>query len=232
MLVIGLSGCKPSGSVHGKENSGATRAEPESAEGQSSSVMTDSVNYMVERAVRYTLYDLSQRPPVAVGGAMVRMLGTGGEKGCCISLPAAWRPGMKVRVDWDEADREVIFPEKHSKELEIPRYDAPADLYVIFYPGHQVEVVASVGEPGHPLWAGKIKATPWDNCLARNERKVCKAALPKQFDAEGQRGYCHRAKANGWPDFELHCSFLLQQCIQDYEDENLCRETLWHEGKN
>lgn len=219
-----LAGCKP---VAVFAESGASKPEETNA---NSSVMSDSVNYMHERGVKYTLYDLSTNPPTAIGGAIVYMLGTGGEKGCCLSLPKTWRPGIKVRLVWDESDRQQTYPEKYTRDLEVPRYEEPADLYVVFYPKNEVEVVVSMGEPGHPDWRGRIKQTPWENCLAHHERKVCKAALPKQFDTNSV-GFCTYTKSDDYPkendDGDLVCASAMHQCMVDYEDEPFCKGILW-----
>lgn len=177
-VVLLLSACNP----------GDSRGGDGKASSNSVSVMIDSVNYMHERAVRYTLYDLSQSSPRAVGGATVDPLASGGEKGCCISLPRVWHAGMKVRLDVEESDDKTIF-DKHTREVDIPQYVTPGDLYVVFYPGseHNVELVVSVGEPGHPDWRGKINKTPWEQCVATYTRKPCFAALPKQFDSGSSR---------------------------------------------
>ena len=81
-LVAVLVGCKP---VTPMTNVGASAssAHANQAGDANSSVMSDSVNYMHDRGVKYTLYDLSTTPPAAIGGSIVDMLGTGGEKGCC-----------------------------------------------------------------------------------------------------------------------------------------------------
>ncbi|MGY4830403.1 DUF3304 domain-containing protein [Sphaerotilaceae bacterium SBD11-9] len=220
LAVWVLSGCKP--------------AEPGYTEAKSSdsvSVTVDSINYMHERGVKYTLYDLAKSPPLAVGGAIVYMLGTGGEKGCCVALPKIWKPGMMLRVVWSEADRQQTFPGEYTRDLEVPRYDTPADLYVVFYAGQKVELVVSEGEPGHPEWRGSVKETPWEACLANNERKVCKAALPKQFDTKSYQGFCPEALRERWKDAEEACRFMTQQCLKDYEDESFCKGVLWGEKK-
>jgi hypothetical protein len=225
-LIALLVSCKPA--IPGNQASMPrpnAMAKPEAA--SSSSVMSDSVNYMHDRGVKYTLYDLSTSPPKAIGGAIVNMLGTGGEKGCCLSLPKTWRPGIKLRLVWGEADRQQTYPAEYTKELEVPRYDEPADLYVVFYPQHEVEIVVSKGEPGHPTWRGRLKQTPWENCLANNERKVCKRATARTFDTVTLQGYCPRAKKNGWENYETVCIFFMRQCMQDYEDESFCKSVLW-----
>ena len=201
------------------------------ATSDSASVMVDSVNYMHERSVQYTLYDLSQSPPRAIGGSIVARLARGGDKGCCISLAKTWKPGAMVRLTWAESDRERTY-EEHSQELQIPRYESPADLYVVFYPGpkHEVELVVSAGEPGHPDWRGKIKETPWEQCVATYTRKPCFAALPKQFDT-GSRGYCFRADRDKRNDFVDNCAFLMHQCLVDFEDEPFCKDLLWDSRK-
>ena len=202
--------------------------------------MTDSVNYRYDREIKYTLYDLSTAKPTAVGGAIVEALASGGAKGCCLTLPRVWRAGMKVRVEWGEATREIL-PEKYSKELEIPHYDEPADLYVVFYPAHDVEVLTSDVDPTSPEWAGRIKQTPWDYCVEKNGRKPCFWALPKQFDKDSYEGYCTDSKteknkdAGGKESEEVNmeknsvdlCAFATRRCLIDYEDEKFCKDILW-----
>ena len=192
------------------------------------SVMVDSVNYMHERSVRYTLYDLSQSPPRAVGGAIVDRLATGGGKGCCISLPKTWHGGMKLRLDVEESDRTTIYP-KQSRELEIPPYPTPGDLYVVFYPGpeHDVELVVSAAEPGHPDWRGRIKQTPWEQCVATYTRKPCFAALPKLFDTESSKGACTFMKDNSTVDADTLCLSAMLDCMRDFEDMRFCKDLLW-----
>ena len=227
-LTVQLVGCKPSEQAD-QMNQDATASKMSPA-GDTVSVMTDGVNYMHERAVKYTLYDLSQAPPKPVGGAIVDMLIAGGEKGCCMNLPKAWRPGMKVRVVWAEADRQQTFPGEHTRDLEIPRYDEAADLYLVFYGQQDVEVVVSKAEPGHPDWRGRIKKTPWENCLNHQDRKVCRAALPKQFDTSAQ-GFCTYLRDEKDPDTDVLCMTAMQQCMLDYEDEVFCNGILWGSRK-
>lgn len=193
------------------------------ASSDTASVMVDSVNYMHERATEYTLYDVTGDDKKPVGGSIVSRLASGGAKGCCIGLPRTWRPGIKLRVEWKEADTEQVFPEKYVKELELPRYDHPADVYVVFYPKHDVEVFVSPAEPGHPEWAGRIKETPWDLCVAEQGQKVCKRAIPKPgLSLEEMRGFC---LIDGMePE---RCERRRQFCIEDYEDEKMCTNLVW-----
>lgn len=195
------------------------------ADSDTVSVMGDAVNYMHEYEVKYTLYDLSKTPPVAVGGAIVGPLSQGGGKGCCISLPKKWHAGMKVRVDWGIADHQGIY-EQPSQDLEIPPYDVAADLYVVFHGKHEIELVVSQAEPGHPEWRGKIKQTPWDACVAENGRKPCFMALPKQFDTNA-KGVCTYFKRKNPSAGESQCLTLMTQCMQDYEDKKFCDGILW-----
>jgi hypothetical protein len=229
-LVAVLVGCKP---VTPMTNVGASAssAHANHAADANSSVMSDSVNYMHDRGVKYTLYDLSTTPPTAIGGSIVDMLGTGGEKGCCLSLPKTWRPGIKLRLVWDEADRQQTYPEKYTRDFEVPKYDEPADLYVVFYPKNEVEIVVSKGEPGHPDWKGRVKETPWESCLAHHDRKVCKAALPVYggLSWDEMQGYCTYIKEE--KEDMQNCDVALIQCIRNYEDEERCNKALFGERK-
>lgn len=217
--VLWLSACKPV--VSASPALVASSAEP----GDTSSVTSDSVNYTLDLGMQYTLYDLSKTPPAAVGGGFVDSLVAGGQKGCCLSLPNTWRAGMKVRVQWNESDHDHIYDER-KQDLDIPRYDKPADLYVVFYPGHEVEVVVSPAEPGHPDWKGRIKQSPWEYCLAKNERKICKRATAKMFDTSAV-GFCTYLKEENDPQQEDLCFAQMHQCMQDYEDELFCKGILW-----
>ena len=213
LAVLMFAACGP-----GDGRGGVAKATSGSA-----SVMVDSVNYMHERGVQYTLYDLANTPPAAIGGSIVVMLASGGEKGCCLSLPKTWRPGIKVRLDWQESDRERTYPEKYSRELEIPRYSAPADLYVVLFPPHEVELVVSQAEPGHPDWRGSIKMSPRNQCVQTYGRKPCFAALPKMFDMKSSQGTCTYMREEKFPDAENLCSFALEECVRNFEDEPFCK---------
>ena len=219
VAMTALMGCSPSEDasehVSGKQS------------GADASVLIDSVNYMHERGVQYTLYDLAKTPAAPIGGSIVMMLATGGEKGCCLSLPRIWRPGIKVRLAWQESDRQRTYPEKYARDLEIPRYTTPADLYVVFSAPHEVELVVSQAEPGHPDWQGSIKKPPWEQCVQTYGRKPCFAALPKMFDTASSRGECKYMKEHDFPNAENLCTFALAECMRDFEDEPFCKDLLW-----
>ena len=203
-----FSACSPS-----TNSVTAPTASPEQGT-DSASVMIDSVSYRHDRSMSYTLYDMSTTPPKAVGGSIVDRLASGGDKGCCLSLPTRWRPGLKVQVQWEEGDRERMYPEIHKRTLDIPRYTQPSDLYVVFYPEHEVEVVVSVGEPGHPDWAGRIKQTPWDYCVAQLGRKPCSTASPDPI-LQSLKESCPHV-----PD-EPACKDYFKYC-EAHKDEGAC----------
>ena len=225
LVAIGACGERPAGAAVA-----AGASQPVAADARVG-VAVDSVNYRHERAMKYTLFDLSTSPPKAVGGEIVPPLAEGGSKGCCLALPVTWRPGLKVRVNWRESDYEQIYPEQYERDLEVPRYDKPADLFVVFTAPHEVEVVVSPAEPGHPQWAGSIKQTPWDYCVEHQGRKACKAALPKMFDVESAKGFCKWVTEEKRPGAEDTCGSAMFDCMNDYEDESFCRNLLWGERK-
>lgn len=218
LLCLTLLACEPQASA--EKASEAVKLDPSIA-----GVMVDSVNYMHDRATEYTLYDATGNGEKPVGGSIVSRLASGGAKGCCLNLPKTWHSDIKLRVEWQEADTEQIFPEKYVKELELPRYDHPADVYVVFYPKHEVEVLVSPAEPGHPEWAGRIKETPWDLCVAEHGRKTCLRAIPKPGLTPDEQtklcGYYH-FHPEQFPDAADRCRKLADHCLQDYEDEETC----------
>jgi len=189
----------------------------------------DSVNYSHIYEFSYTLYDLSRNPPQAIGGDLTDVLQGGGSKGCCVSLPTQWHPGIKLKLDWERADFTKI--EKFSQEFELPKYDRPGDVFVILNPDSTIEVIVSAVEPGHPDWPGKIKLPPWDQCVKDYGRKTCKQALPNYGGASPRemQGFCTYLKDEN-DDLTL-CDKAMRRCVQDYEDEDFCQRTLWGKRK-
>ena len=218
LLGLTLAACEPK--AKGSESEGK-------ADKSVASMMVDSVNYRIDRGMQYTLYDISGGKKTPVGGSIVGLLESGGAKGCCLALPKEWRPSLMVRVEWEESDFDRTYSERYAKDLEIPRYDEPSDLYVVFYPEHEVEVVVSFGEPGDSSWQGRIKETPWNHCVAEFGRKECKRVLPKLFDAVSAQGFCVFLKEEGSPEDQQLCQSATRGCMQDYEDEEFCRKVLW-----
>lgn len=218
LLCLAMAACEPQASPEKPIED----AKPDPA---MAGVMVDSVNYLHDRGMKYTLYDVTRGERQPVGGSIVDPLGSGGAKECCLNLPRTWHAGIKLRVEWQDSDYERTYPEVLVKELELPRYDHPADVYVVFYPRHEVEVIVSPAEPGHPEWAGRIKETPWDLCVAEHGRKVCKRAIPKAGLTPEERtklcSYFHY-HPDQFPDGGDRCQKLVDQCLYDYEDEEMC----------
>ncbi|QTO52848.1 DUF3304 domain-containing protein [Duffyella gerundensis] len=100
----------------------------------------------------------------------------GGGGGCCFSMPAQWRPGMMVQVDWEtgqgssagspgfadrekyEAWRAKIHAQKrqHSKAVPLADYNGQdtCGITVHFLPCDEVKVTTSCytyGSPAYPI---------------------------------------------------------------------------------
>ena len=192
-------------------------------------VSVDAVNYMHDWGVEYTLTDLRSNTPV--GGAIVGPLEGPGGKGCCVSLPAKWQPGIRFQVSWQESNKELTRPETYRREVELPRYRAPGDVYVLFYPQQQVEVLVSAVEPGHPGWPGRIQQPAYPACVARLGQKECEKLLPKyapgsvEESAKMMREACSEkvlSKAKDIAEDRKACAALQTQCRQWPLDERMC----------
>jgi hypothetical protein len=166
VILLALSACRPAES----------EAVGKRVDANSVTVSVDAVNYQHDLDVQYTLKDASNN---AVGGAIVGLLEGPGAKNCCTLLPKKWRPGLKYHLSWEEGSAKEISPIRQERTLELPRYSAPGDLYVLFYPNHEVELIASPVEPGHANWAGREKAGALAACVARLPEKECRKHLPK-----------------------------------------------------
>ena len=221
LLLALLCGCTP-------DSEGATTKKGAAA--NTLAAYVDVINYNHDHNYGFTLIDLTVNPVQAISGGAVWPLASGGSANCCIQLPKKWRAGLKVSVKWDDYIKHDLQG-SHERELEIPRYARPGNLYVVFGPEQQPELVVSLVEPGHPDWPGKIKQTPWDFCVATSGRKACKAAMPKRFDAVSSQGLCTYMKKENFPESDANCEFAIVECIRDYEDEAFCKETLWGEPR-
>lgn len=81
-----------------------------------------------------------------LGGRMVGGTNCGGLIAAGYALPETWFPGMKVKVRWKPNGREWI-----EKTTNIMRYAKGGDIYVHFFPGDQVRVVAANSGPTSPV---------------------------------------------------------------------------------
>ena len=86
-----------------------------------------------------------QMGPHAGGGSLV----------CCVSIPARWRPGIKMVVwysskDWKKENGQT-------KVLELPEYPdgRPGSLYLVFHSETELELMSTIFAPGHPRWPGR-----------------------------------------------------------------------------
>ena len=198
-------------------------------------VSVDAVNYMHDWEVKYTLTDLRTNEPV--GGAIVGPLEGPGGKGCCVTLPERWQPGIKLRVTWEEGNKDMTKPEKYQRDLELPRYEVPGDVYVLFYPAQQVEVRVSAVEPGQPGWAGRIKLPAWPACVQRLGEKTCRKMMPKYAigsDEQIAASYRNSCQANrivtpekkkqqggGWT--QTDCDEIRYVCLKEWTiDKKMC----------
>jgi len=112
----------------------------------------------------------------------------GGGGGCCFGVSGQWRPGMKVRVDWEtgvgysmdfpgyeDQEKYLAWSKKinaqkrqHSKLVPLPDYSGQktCGITVHFLPCDQVKVTTSCATYGSPNY-------PFKEPLKMPEPKVC-----------------------------------------------------------
>ncbi|MCX7205861.1 MAG: DUF3304 domain-containing protein [Proteobacteria bacterium] len=223
VIILALSACRPAES----------EAVGKRVDANSVTVSVDAVNYQHDLDVQYTLKDASNK---AVGGAIVGLLEGPGAKNCCTLLPKKWRPGLKYHLSWEEGSAKEISPIRQERTLELPRYSAPGDLYVLFYPNHEVELIASPVEPGHPNWAGREKAGALTACVARLSEKECRKHLPKYRPrspdavAAGMRDTCQEDAIIQSSNEALNrqaCEEMQKECYEKWavSDKAMCKPT-------
>lgn len=90
----------------------------------------------------------------------------GGGTATSYGVPAVWRPGLKVRIDW----RNDLLYRKDKKALttsivEIPPYDRSISyLWVAFLPCDRIKVYVSNTSPGFPGFPNTALINPREYC--------------------------------------------------------------------
>ncbi|WP_078059544.1 DUF3304 domain-containing protein [Xanthomonas massiliensis] len=99
----------------------------------------------------------------SVDGYRAGRAGGGGGTVCCAMLPAKWRPGLSVRVDWLEQNwRDCSYRERH-RQVPVERYDEIGTLWVHFLTNGNVRVIVSNPGPGNPDYPGPHDPIPRKN---------------------------------------------------------------------
>lgn len=99
------------------------------------------------------------------GGETITAFAAGGTM-CCFSLPAVWKPGLKVEVAetvYSPRRADGTLPSVEKKHLlDVPSYQngQVGALWIVRAPGGTMSVVSSGLQPDHPEWPGKIKGWP------------------------------------------------------------------------
>jgi hypothetical protein len=130
---------------------------------KSVAVPIHGVNYTAE-AFAFVVRDPLNRENYG-GGEEINPYGAGGTR-CCYSLPAKWRPGLKVEISetyWLPRRPDNSLPEFKKRHIvEIPAYQGSevGELWVLRMPDGEIAVVSSDVQPDHPDWSGKIKGWP------------------------------------------------------------------------
>ena len=99
------------------------------------------------------------------GGPNITPEAGGGKSSCCGKIPAHWRAGMKVKVQWsyDTTQGGPRPPPPQEAVVEIPEYSKrTGDIQAHFYPNHKVKVVVSnygIEHPRYPMSEEDKK--PW-----------------------------------------------------------------------
>lgn len=131
------------------------------AEQDTASVSVTAVNYTDRELNGYLFLSPEGEKKQVAGGPPARPFEEAGTM-CCYSLPAKWRKGIRVRLQYDwwqgsDQPRQYIV-----KEVEVPPYPdgQVGTLWALLYPDDSVEVVSSDFAPGHAKWPGKEKGWP------------------------------------------------------------------------
>lgn len=111
------------------------------------------VNYTAE-PFSFVVIDPQDRKNYG-GGELINSYGAGGTV-CCYTLPAKWRPSLKVEITetyWLPMKEDKSVPEiKRKHVVEVPRYldREVGELWVLREIGGKISIVSSNYQPVHP----------------------------------------------------------------------------------
>ena len=94
---------------------------------------------------------------------------------CCFTLPAQWRPGLKVEIRetyWLPKRPDTLPELKKNHLVEVPSYAGreAGELWVIRAADGTMSLVSSNYQPNHQKWPGKIKGWPVPDLAYRRQR--------------------------------------------------------------
>lgn len=123
--------------------------------------------------------------------------GRGGSQLCCVSLPAHWRPDLRVRVVWGVTNWPKCEADEYRTEVAVERYDEVGNMYVHFLPDGSVRVVSSNYYPegaGQPESKYPVKAiipdkNPWHQYPLEETCKDKDREAPPTRHREGEVSY-------------------------------------------
>ncbi|BEP75444.1 DUF3304 domain-containing protein [Variovorax sp. V59] len=120
----------------------------------------EGYNHMTDRSILSFTVD-------GAGGPNIGPESGGGKSSCCASIPARWRPGMKVKVEWSYgsgAEGTPPPPPPQEAEIEIPEYSSRAgSIQAHFYLNHKVKVVVATYGIEHPRYPMSDEdKLPWE----------------------------------------------------------------------
>ena len=136
-------------------------------------VSIHGVNYRADD-FSYVLVDPTN-PENSGGGELIGAFAAGGTV-CCYTLPAKWRPGIKIEIretHWLPKLPDDSLPEVTKKHVvDLPPYASgkPGELWVVRASDGSMALVSSDYQPNHINWPGKIKGWPVPTLEYQRER--------------------------------------------------------------
>lgn len=104
----------------------------------------------------------------SVNGTHGHQAGRGGRTVCCVSLPAKWRSGLTVKVQWAVTNWKRRVYTYYEREVPVEPYEEIGNLYVHFLRNGDVRVVTSMyaawGRGGYypgPSYDTVLDKQPW-----------------------------------------------------------------------
>ncbi|KMN35535.1 hypothetical protein VI26_10985 [Chromobacterium sp. LK1] len=107
---------------------------------------------------------------------------------CCVSLPTQWRPGLKVVVKTRLGTKAKTYQEwayekipLRTHELDVPRYEEPATLWVQILDSGKLAAVVSRYDPPHANWPGAVKGWPRPSAAYQNKKLILELNREKEL---------------------------------------------------